>query len=322
MARNKLRIALAGAGSFGREHLRELSAMGGIEVAGVADTNLAAAQAAATRYGAASAESDAVRMIERLRPDGFVIATPGHSHVALALAALRLDIPVLLEKPVGLCAADAGVLIAAERKSTAFVLPGHILRFSNAYGEVAGIIRAGEIGPVLSVSMRNHRDETHAVRYPGIDPVLMTMVHDIDQALWITGAPLASVLALRRPKNTARSETLITGTGTSGCMWHISNAWTFPTLEAPADRIEVVGERGAVEMELGRYIRVFGSKFREIELPLAAEDNMLRSELTYFTACIADGRKPEVVTLEDARLGLVAADAILESLRTGAVVRP
>ena len=49
---------------------------------------------------------------------------------------------------------------------------------------------------------------------------------------------------------------------------------------------------------------------------------MLRSELTYFTACIADGRKPEVVTLEDARLGLVAVDAILESLRTGAVVRP
>lgn len=75
-------------------------------------------------------------------------------------------------------------------------------------------------------------------------------------------------------------------------------------------------------MELGRYIRVFGSKFREIELRPATEDDMLRSELAYFTACIADGGKPEVVTLEDARLGLVAADAILESLRTGAVVRP
>ena len=71
--------------------------MDGIDVVGVADTNMAAAQAAATRYGAASAESDAVQIIERLRPDGFVVATPGHSHVALAVAALRLDIPVLLE---------------------------------------------------------------------------------------------------------------------------------------------------------------------------------------------------------------------------------
>ena len=322
MTLQKLRIALAGAGSFGREHLRTLSALPDVEIVGIADTNPDAAHDAAKQFDCPFAGSDAVAMIQHLRPDGFIVATPGHTHVALTLAALRLDIPVLLEKPVGLCAADADVLIAAEQKSAGFVLPGHILRFSTAYGEVARVVRAGEIGPILSISMRNHRDETHATRYPDIDPVLMTMVHDIDQALWITGAPLVSVLALRRPENTARSETLVTGTGARGCMWHISNAWTFPTLAAPADRIEVIGEQGAVEMELGRYIRVFGKDFREIDLPPAAEDDMLRSEITYFTGCITQGRKPAVVTLDDARLGLLAADAVLESLRTGAVVRP
>ena len=321
MAHKELRIALAGAGLFGMEHLTALSTLPDVDIVGIADTNLDAANNAAKRFGCPAAESDAVAMIQRLRPDGFVIATPGSTHVALTLAALRLDIPVLLEKPVGLCAADAGVLIAAERKSTGFVMPGHILRFSKAYGEVARAVRAGEIGPVLSVSMRNHRDETHATRYPDIDPVLMTMVHDIDQILCISGAPLASVLALRRPENTARSETLVTGTGALGCMWHISNAWTFPTLTAPADRIEVIGEQGAVEMELGKYVRVFGKEFREVGLPPAAEDDMLRSELAYFTGCIREGRKPAVVTLDDARLGLIAADAIFESLRTGAVVR-
>lgn len=296
--------------------------MSGIEIAGVADINEAAARAAAEQFGVADGETGAVAMIERLRPDGFIIATPGHTHVDLACAALRLDIPVLLEKPVGLSSADAGVLMEAERNSRAFVLPGHILRFSAPYRTVVDITKSGDIGRVLSVSMRNHRDETHAVRYPDIDPVLMTMVHNIDLAMWITGARLASVLAIRRPEGTARSETLITGTDTGGSMWHISNAWTYPTLQTPPDRVEVIGDRGAIEMELGSHICVFGSKPRDINLRGEPEDDMLSSEISYFAGCIEDDQKPKVVTLEDARGGLIATDAILESLRTGNVVRP
>ena len=321
MAQKNLRIAVAGAGAFGCEHLRTLSAMDGIEIAGVADVNQAAARAAAGRFGANETDHDAMAMIGRLRPDGFIIATPGNTHVALACAALRLDIPVLLEKPVGLSAADAGILIEAERESRAFVLPGHILRFSRHYRMAVDIAQSGDIGPVLSVSMRNHRDETHAVRYRDIDPVLMTMVHDIDLAIWITGAKLASVLALRRPEGTARSETLVTGTDTRGSMWHISNAWTYPTPDALPDRLEVVGERGGVEMELGRHIRMFGAKSRHIDLRGESEDGMLLAELSYFAGCIGDQRKPRVVTLEDARSGLAATDAVLESLRTRNVVR-
>jgi len=322
MAARTLRIAVAGAGAFGREHLRRLADMEGVAIAAVADTNAAAARDAMERFGAAGADCDAAAMMERLRPDGIVIATPGQTHVALACAALRLDIPVLLEKPVGLTAADAGTLMRAERESRAFVLPGHILRFSAHYRTIVDIARSGEIGPVLSVSMRNHRDDSHAVRYPDIDPVLMTMVHDIDLAIWITGAKLASVLAIRRPEGTARSETLITGTDTRGSVWHISNAWTYPTPDALPDRLEVVGGQGGVELELGRSIRVCGATSRDIDLRAGAPDDMLLAELSYFCRCIAEGRKPEVVTLEDARSGLEAADAILESLRTGEVVCP
>jgi len=323
VARAKLRIAVAGAGSFGREHLRALSQIPEVTIVGIAEPNESAAQAAILQFGLEKADRDAVAMIERLRPDGFIVATPGHTHVELASAALRLDIPVLLEKPVGLSAHDADLLIEAERASHAFVLPGHILRFSAPYRGVVDIVRSGEIGSVLSVSARNHRDDTHATRYPDIDPVLMTMVHDIDLALWITGGHLSSVLAIRRPENTARSETVMTGTDSKGCMWHISNAWTYPTLSPLADRVEVVGDQGGVEMELGRYIRVAAAVSREFDLR-SQPDNMLNTELAYFIGCIAGQRRPEIVTLLDARYGLLATDAILESIRTGAVtaVRP
>lgn len=315
MAARKLRLVVAGAGAFGREHLRSLAAMDEVVIAGVADINLAAARDAVERFGAESVDTDAVAMLERLRPDGFVVVTPGHTHVELTSAALSLGIPVLLEKPVGLAAADADVLIRAERDSPAFVLPGHILRFSTHYRMLADIVRSGEIGRVLSVTSRNHRDDMHAVRHADIDPVLMTAVHDIDLAIWFTGARLASVLAIRRPEGTFRSETLITATDTRGSAWHISNAWTYPTADALPDRVEVVGDRGSAELELGRSIRVFAARSREIALPLP--DDMLRAEQAYFCRCIVEGRRPEVVTLVDARIGLEACDAILRSLKTG-----
>jgi predicted dehydrogenase len=322
MSQETLRIAVAGAGAFGREHLAALARRDDVRIAGVADIRPDATDAAIRDFGAERDFVDAVAMIEAIQPDGLVVASPGQTHLGITTAALARGIPVLLEKPVGLSAADADVLIAAEKRSTAFVLPGHILRFAAPYRQVVDIVRSGEIGTVLSVTARNHRDESHAVRYPDIDPVLMTMVHDIDFALWVTGGTIEGALALRRPAGTSRSETLVTAWDDSGAMWHISNAWTLPVLEGAPDRVEVVGDHGSVEMDLGIAIRVFGTNAREIDLRAAPPDDMLATELDAFLSGVRQARHPGVVTLADAKRGLVAADAIIRSLATGKIVEP
>ena len=106
----------------------------------------AATDSAVASFGAAEGFADAIAMLDAVRPDGLIVATPGHTHVAIATAALERDIPVLLEKPVGLTAADAEALIAAEARSKAFVLPGHILRFSSPYRRTVAIAQSGELG--------------------------------------------------------------------------------------------------------------------------------------------------------------------------------
>ncbi|MBN8996894.1 MAG: Gfo/Idh/MocA family oxidoreductase [Rhizobiales bacterium] len=318
---DRVRIAVAGAGLFGREHIRTLAGMDDVAIAGIADPGEAGRREVAARYGIELAVADVGELIDRAALDGLVIATPGHTHVPIATLALSRGIPVLVEKPVAMEVAEADILIAAEAASTAFALPGHILRFSAAYREALAIVRSGEIGDILSVSTRRHRDDSHAARYPDIDPVLMTMIHDIDVAVWFTGAGLASVLALRSPPETFRSETLATGSGEKGCTWHLASAWTYPTHDTPPDKLEVVGTEGSVEMEFGRRISVFGMKPRVIDLTAGPPDDELRTELTTFAAGIRAGAHPGGATLAEARQGLAAADAIVRSLATRDVVR-
>jgi len=317
---DKVRVVVAGAGAFGQEHLRTLARIEGVELAAVADLNAAAARHAAERHGAARWSTDAVELIDQVRPDGLVVATSGHAHVALASRALALGIPVLVEKPVALTVEDARSLESAEAASPAFVLPGHILRFSDAHRRFVRIARSDAVGPILSVTARRHRDDSHAVRYPDIDPVLMTMIHDIDLSLWITDAMADEVVAFRRPPDEQRSATVMLATDSRGAVWRLATAWTFPG-EAPPDCIEVIGERGSVELEVGAHIRQYGSVTRKIDLDSPALADPLRAELSYFIHCIRSAERPEVVTLRDAVAGLRIADATISALRTGTAVR-
>ncbi len=313
----KLRILVAGAGSFGREHLRTLAAMDDVVLAGVADVRSEAARAAAERWQVPRCSVDAAALIAELRPDGVVVATPGDTHVALTRAALELGIPVLVEKPVAMTVAEARALAQVEAASTGFVLPGHILRFSDAHRRVAEIAQSEAVGPLLWLGARRHRDDDHALRYPDIDPVFMTMIHDIDLALWITGAGVSQVRALRRPAGAQRALTTLLAEGEGGVVWQLATAWTFPG-KAPPDRLEVIGERGSVELEVGTGIRQRGAVSREIA---PEPEDALRAELAYFVDCIRSGRRPQRVTLAEALAGLAAAEAALRSLATGAAVR-
>ena len=318
----KVRILVAGAGLFGREHLRTLAGMNGVELAGVADVDQAAARQAAERFGAPVWGADAEALIERLQPDGLVVATPGQTHLALAGAALAREVPVLVEKPVAMTAADVATLADAEAASAGFVLPGHILRFSAPHRQLVEIVRSGEIGEVLAVISRRYRDDSHAVRYPDIDPVLMTMIHDIDLALWISGAAAAAVHAVRSPAGSHRSDTMMLATDTRGSAWQLSTAWTYPGAAVPVDRREVVGSHGGVELEVETHLRQYGATTRSIDLRSAAPDDALAAELACFVDALRSGARPGVVTLGDAWNGLVAAEAAMASLRSGEVVRP
>jgi len=310
-----VRVLVVGAGAFGREHLTRLARRPDVTLAGVADPNPAVLEMARSHYGVAICRDEPLRMIQETEADAIVIASPAESHVEICLCALQRNLGVLLEKPIALSASQAAPLLRATQQSSAgFVLPGHVLRFSRDHARLVEIVRSGLIGEIVYVNSRRYRDDSHATRYRDTDPVFMTLVHDIDLAQWVTRSSFRSVLARRSGGDGFRSMTTACATTRTGVTCDLRTAWTFTNGDLPADRLEVVGERGSVELEVGHGLHVYAGGRRD-DHPLVEADDALSNEHDHFLACVRDRSLARALDLPEAIAGLKLADATMESLR-------
>lgn len=310
-----LRVLLAGAGSFGQEHLARLIARPDVVVAGVADPNPAALDAIRLRHGPVACFETPGQMLAETPADAVIVATPAASHAGITLQAMSRRLGVLLEKPVTPAAAEAESLARAAADHGALVLPGHVLRFSRDHRKLAEIVDSGAIGRVLYVNSRRYRDDAHVTRYGDIDPVLMTMIHDIDLALWIARSPFRAARAWRAGTG-GRSLTAASARTESGVVCDLRTAWTFIPGDLPPDRVEVVGETGGIELDTSQGI-VLHAEGRRTLIPLAQDDDPLANEQDHFFACLRDRSLAPALDLNDAAAGLRLADATCASQRLG-----
>lgn len=307
-----MKILVAGGGAFGKEHLRTLAAMDGIEIA-VAEPRADELERIAATFPLAMRGQDPAMLIERFVPDGIIIATPAIAHAPLALTALSRNIPVLVEKPVAPSSDIMRQLVGAASQSRGFLQPGHILRFSAPHRQLHAIVHEGHIGDLLRIVSRRYRDSSHADRYRDVDPVFTTMVHDIDLALWFDGSDAGEVIARRLPPGGYRSLTTADVTSLAGVSWQLSLAWLHPSLDCPPDRIELVGTKGSVEFEAGRGIDLYAADGHR-RLPPEGDDDPLHAELRTFIQGIQSGRNVAPVTPDDALRGLLIAERIVRAV--------
>ncbi len=310
-----MRVLVCGAGAFGCEHLARLALRQGIALA-VADPHPGVAEAAAARFGLAAHATDAEAAMDAWRPDAVIVAAAPAAHPALVRAALGRGLPVLVEKPAAPSAEAALQLLEAEAASGAFAMPGHVLRFSSPHRVLAALVADGRIGRPVAIDSRRYRDAGHAERYAAVDPVPMTMIHDIDLALWIAGAPAVAGFAVRAPEPGPRSATLALLRDARGAAWRLATAWLHPSEAVPPDRIEVLGTEGSAELVAGGALTLHGPGGVET-IPVPGDDDPLATEQTVFLEAVRSGRAPAEISLRDSLEGLRAVELILTALRDG-----
>ena len=196
MSHSALRVAVAGAGAFGKNHLRvyrELEAEGlGVALVAAVEPDAARAAETAARY-AIPVFADADQLLRAdLKVDAATVAVPTVHHHAVAAQLLDAGVDLLVEKPLAAALAEADDLIARAEKGRRILQPGHLERFNPA---------------VLAIQTQLHRPmffESHRLsvftpRSLDVDVVLDLMIHDLDIVLTFAASPVREVRAVVLP---------------------------------------------------------------------------------------------------------------------------
>ena len=108
-----MKVAVVGTGYFSQFHYDAWSRCDDVQLVGVADFNLEAAQKITGRFGGA-AFTDAEHMLDQVKPDLLDIITPPPTHLQMIKLAAERGINVICQKPFcgGLEAAGEAVQVA------------------------------------------------------------------------------------------------------------------------------------------------------------------------------------------------------------------
>jgi predicted dehydrogenase len=185
-----LRIGVIGAGAFGRRHVEVLLGEPSCVIAGIADPTSDAAAFAAARGLPYFADH---RQLLAARPDGVIVATPNSLHAPVGLDCVAHGVPVLVEKPIAETVAAARALAEAASKAGVPLLVGHHRRHNPIIEAARDIVRGGGIGRLTAISalwlLQKPADyfATQWRREKGGGPVLINLIHDIDDLRFICG---------------------------------------------------------------------------------------------------------------------------------------
>ncbi len=191
-----MRVAVAGAGTFGRNHLRvvrELEAAGeGVALVAAVDPDAARAEEAARQYGIKVFASIDELLKADLKLDAACVAVPTVKHHEVAAALLDAGLDLLVEKPLAATLAEADDLIARAERRGKILQPGHLERFNPAVLAVE---------PTLKRPMffEAHRLSVFTPRALDVDVVLDLMIHDLDIVLTFAKSTVREVRAVGLP---------------------------------------------------------------------------------------------------------------------------
>ena len=191
-----LRVAVVGAGAFGRNHLRvyhELEAAGaGVKLCAVVDRDPAVAAAARAQYGIDGYGSVEDLLAAGAGLDAASVCVPTVHHAAAAEMLLAAGVDVLIEKPLAATLAEADRILARAAEHGRIVQVGHLERFNPA-------VTAAREHLNRPMFFEAHRLSIFTPRSLDVDVVLDLMIHDLDIVLSLVKSPVREVRAVGLP---------------------------------------------------------------------------------------------------------------------------
>jgi len=305
-----VRFLIAGLGSIGRRHLRNLVALGERDIV-------------LFRTGLSTLPDDELEgfpteknLEEALgrSPDAVIIANPTALHLDVAIPAARAGCHVLLEKPVSGTLDGTEELRQAARSGKGRILVGYQYRFHPGLQAAKSWLEANAVGRVLTAAAE-YRDylpawhpwedfrRSYSARADLGGGVILTLSHPVDMLEWLLGpGRVAWAWSAGIPELELETDAVATiveelSAGVSGVIQldYVSR----PRLH----RIDVTGTGGGIRWSeqdgIAHLVRWSTEVEEQAEPPAGFERNdMFLAELKHFLR-VCRGEEPPICSLED-----------------------
>jgi predicted dehydrogenase len=190
-----MKFLIAGLGSIGRRHFRNLIALGEKDIVLLRTRKATLPDDELAGY---PVETDIHEAIKKHKPDAVIVANPTALHLDIAIPAAEAGCHILLEKPISDSLDRLDTLQQAAQKSRSKILVGFQFRYHPTLNKARELIQANAIGKLLTVHAHwgeylpqwhpweDYR-QSYAARADLGGGVIRTLTHPLDYLRYLIG---------------------------------------------------------------------------------------------------------------------------------------
>ncbi|EXJ78917.1 oxidoreductase [Capronia epimyces CBS 606.96] len=343
-----IKIAVIGAGLIGPRHAQTVAADSNALLSAIVDLT-SAGEELARKLKVPYYKTVADLLQSADKPDGAIICTPNHTHVAVGLELVRGGVNILVEKPISTDIESGQELVRTAQELGVKVLVGHHRRFNSYMLAAKDVVASGRIGDLVAINgiwatykPLDYFDPPAVWRRAKTGGViLINLIHEIDLMHYLLG-PITRVYAEPIPSRRgfdADEGAAITLRFKSGAVGSFLLSDNVPS---PHNFEAGTGENPLIPQAGKDFYRLFGSEatlsvpdltiwsyanttVKSWLSPLTTEEvtvdvkTPFESQLAHFIKVIKGAEEPSCSGADGLR-ALIVCDALKQSLETGAPV--
>jgi predicted dehydrogenase len=233
-----MKIGVIGAGNWGKNLVKNFANLG--VLAAVADSVEENLNWVAENFPEVQRYETSDELFACANLDAVAIATPPHTHCAIAIAAMEKGLDVFVEKPLTLDPEEARLLKDTATDRGRILMVGHLLLYQPAIQFIKKYLDNGELGTVFTLTQR--RSKLGRVR--SVENVLWSFgVHDVAVLLHLVGEAPADVQFSGHAAFTegVEDDAHLHLKFPSGIIANLHNSWYWPRVER---ELIITGEKG------------------------------------------------------------------------------
>ncbi|MFZ5822258.1 MAG: Gfo/Idh/MocA family protein [Chloroflexota bacterium] len=329
-----MKYLIAGLGSVGRRHMRNLIALGEADIVLLRTRKATLPDDELAGY---PVETDIHAALEKHKPDAVIVANPTAMHLDVAIPAAQAGRAILLEKPISHSTERLEQLEAAVKESGSKVLVAFQFRYHPGLARAKRLIMDGEIGRIVSAHVHfgeylpgwhpweDYR-QGYAARADLGGGVALTQCHSLDYLPWLVGKKVEQVWGF--VGKVSDLEVDVDDTAKIGLRFEggaLGSLHLDYNRQPPVHTFDIVGTKGSIKWDLADGVtHVYRAETKEWQaypMPEGWERNVMFLEQMKHFVAVARGEAQPACTLADGMRVQELVQAVRESDARGSVVR-